>query len=168
MRIGFAMWCCVVQGGALARRSAIATLVLLMRHARRGATRVVAAECVFASSSRVGGWWRRALFLDAVACCSWLYSRAYLKESVVPVVIDELLKVCGCGWVCCTATPAPLSSLPSPGSCLSCSCSQPMCAFEVVLPYPPPPPPHPLACMRLILRGRRTGFPVFDRKRWYA
>ena len=110
------MWCCVVQGGALARRSAIATLVLLMRHARRGATRVAAAECVFGSSSRVGGWWRRALFLDAVACCSWLYSRAYLKESVVPVVIDELLKVCGCRWVCCTATPAPLSSLPSPGS----------------------------------------------------
>ena len=81
------------QGGALAQRSAVHTLVVIMRHARRGAARIAARDLVFACTSRTGSWWRRSLFLEAAGCTAWIYSRGFLKEAIVPIVTEELVKV---------------------------------------------------------------------------
>ena len=92
------------QGGALARKAAVHTLVLFVRHAHRGMTRVAALETLLASTRRGNSWWRRLLFLDAVGAAVWLFSRTFVKDKLLPLVL-ELLKVRVvwrsrvCGWL---------------------------------------------------------------------
>jgi hypothetical protein len=82
---------CAVQGGALSRKAAVHTLVLFIRYGHRGVVRVAAFDALVTNTRRGLSWWRRLSFLDAVGAVVWLFSRTYMKEKFLPLVL-ELLK----------------------------------------------------------------------------
>ncbi len=77
----------------MSKRAAVHTLVLLQRHGARGCDRLGAVDALGALTTRSQGYWRRLLFLDAIACAPWLFSRVHVKDRVVPHLLEELTKV---------------------------------------------------------------------------